>query len=87
MKIDQIINLWNKSKYKYLWLKSMPVVNHKGEITWGTGIYHKGETILCVGEYKVEDYLKKIYKESIFMFEETAPIEDYISFRIILKGE
>ena len=82
MKIEEIINLWNKSKYKTLMLKSMPCVNHLGELTCGTGIYTKGQTIMCGGEYKVEDYLKEIYDGSIFMLEE---VKDYICFKMILK--
>lgn len=84
MNIQQIIKLWNKSKYKTIMLQSLPCVNHIGEITWGTGIYHKGEKIHCGGEYEIEDYLLKIYKDSIFIFE--CVEEDYILFKQILKG-
>ena len=84
MKIEDIINLWNKSKYDKLIIKSLPCINHLGELTYGSGIYSKGQTILCGGEYKVEDYLIKIYKGSIFMLE---GITDYsICFKIILRG-
>ena len=82
MKIDEIIKLWNKSKYEILMLKSMPCINHQGELTYGTGIYTKGQKIICGGEYNVEDYLMKIYKGSIFMLER---VEDYICFKIIIK--
>lgn len=85
MKIEQIINLWNKSRYETIMIHSLPCVNHKGEITCGTGIYNKNQIILCGGEYKVEDYLSKIYKGSIFIFEYVE--ENYIVFRQILKGE
>lgn len=83
MKIEEVINLWNKSKYETLMLKSMPCVNHLGEITYGTSIYKKGQIIMCGGSYKVEDYLIKIYKGSIFMLEK---VKDYICFKIILRG-
>lgn len=83
MKIEEVINLWNKSKYETLMLRSMPCVNHLGEITYGTGIYTKGQTIMCGGVYKVEDYLIEKYKGSIFMLEE---VKDYICFKIILRG-
>ena len=82
MKIDEIIKLWNKSKYETLMLKSMPCINHQGELTYGTGVYTKGQTIMCGGEYSVEDYLIKIYDGSIFMLEE---VEDYICFKMIIK--
>ena len=82
MKIDEVINLWNKSKYKTLMLKSMPCINHQGELTYGTGIYTKGQTIMRGGEYSVEDYLMKIYADSIFILEE---VEDYICFKMIIK--
>lgn len=85
MKIDDIIKLWNKSRYETIMLHSLPCVNHKGEITCGTSIYNKNQIILCGGEYKVEDYLSQIYKGSIFIFEYVK--EDYIVFRQILKGE
>lgn len=83
MNIQQIINLWNRSKYKTIMLQSLPCVNHEGKIIWGTGIYHKGETICCGGEYQIEDYLLKIYKGSIFMFESDE--DDYLLFKQILK--
>lgn len=85
MKIEQIIYLWNKSKYKTLILKSLPVINHKGEITYGTGIYEKGQIILFGGEYKVDDYLLITFKKSIFMLENVT--DEYISFKEILKGD
>ena len=82
MKIDEVINLWNKSKYETLIIKSLPCINHLGELTYGTGVYTKGQTIMCCGEYSVEDYLMKIYEGSIFMLEE---VEDYICFKMIIK--
>lgn len=82
MSIEEIINLWNRSKYKTLMIKSLPCINHLGELTFGTGIYTKGQTILCSGEYNVEDYLMKIYEGSIFMLED---VKDYISFKMIIK--
>ena len=82
MKIDEVINLWNRSKYETLMLKSLPSVNHLGQIVYGTGVYTKGQTIMCGGEYNVEDYLMKIYENSIFMLEE---VEDYICFKMIIK--
>lgn len=82
MKIDEVINLWNRSKYETLMLKSLPSVNHLGQIVYGTGVYTKGQTIMCGGEYNVEDYLMKIYDGSIFMLEE---VEDYICFKMIIK--
>ena len=59
MKIEEIIKLWNKSKYETLMLKSMPCINHLGELTYGTGVYIKCQTIMCGREYSVEDYLKR----------------------------
>lgn len=85
MKIDQIIELWNKSKYNRLMIKTLPCINNEKEITWGTGIYTKGQKILCGGEYNIEDYLKEIYKNSIFMLEFYE--EEMIAFKIIIKGE
>ena len=82
MNIEEIINLWNRSKYKTLMIKSLPCINHLGELTWGTGVYTKGQTILCGGEYNVEDYLIKIYEDSIFMLEK---VEDYISLKMIIR--
>lgn len=85
MNIEKIIDLWNKSKYKTIMLQSLPCVNHRGEITYGTGIYNKKQIILCGGEYPVEEYLKKIYKGSIFILDYVK--DDYIVFNQILKGE
>lgn len=85
MKIEQIIYLWNKSKYQTLILQSLPVINHKGEITYGTGIYEKGQIILFGGEYKVDDYLLTIFKNSLFMFERVT--DEYILFKEIIKGD
>lgn len=82
MNIKEVINLWDKSKYDRLMIKSLPCVNHDGEITRGTGIYTKNQTILCGGEYNVEDYLMKIYEDCIFKLEY---VEDYISFEIIMR--
>lgn len=84
MNIDKIIDLWNKSKYKTIMINSLPGVNDKGEITHGTGIYNKEQIILCGGEYKVEDYLRKIYKGSIFILDYVK--DEYIVFSQILKG-
>lgn len=81
MIIEEIIKLWNRSKYETLMLKSLPSVNHLGEIICGTGVYTKGQTIMCGGSYKVEDYLMEIYENSLFMLEE---VEDYICFKMIL---
>lgn len=83
MNIQQIIDLWNESKYETIMLQSLPCVNHKGEITYGTGIYNKNQTIMCGGLLKVEDYLSKTYKSSIFMFEYVK--DDYLVFKQILK--
>ena len=43
MNIEQVINLWDKSKYKTILIKNLPVVNHIGEIVYGTGFYDKGQ--------------------------------------------
>lgn len=85
MNIDKIIDLWNMSKYKTIMINSLPVVNDKGVITYGTGIYNKEQIILFGGEYKVEDYLRKIYKGSIFILDYVE--DEYILFRQILKGD
>lgn len=82
MNIEEIISLWNRSKYKTLMLKSLPSINHLGELNLGIGVYTKGQTILCGGSYNVEDYLMKIYEDSIFMLEE---VEDYICFKMIIR--
>lgn len=87
MKIEEIINLWNKSNCNTLMIRSMPCVNHKGDITWGTGFYRKGDTICCGKKYKVEDYLKKMYIGSIFMFDYNDNNKDYIVFNIILRSD
>ena len=68
MNIEQVINLWDQSKYKTLCIKGLPVVNHKGEITYGTGFYDKGQTIIFGGEIPVYSYLKQIYKNSLLIF-------------------
>ena len=83
MNIKEIISLWNRSKYKTIMIRSLPSVNHKGELICGTGVYSKNQTIMCGGEYNVEDYLMKIYEGSIFMLEE---VEDYILFKMIIRG-
>lgn len=85
MNIDKIIDLWSKSKYKTIMINSLPCVNHNGEISHGTGIYKKDQIILCGGEYKVEDYLRIIYKGSIFILDYVK--DDYIVFSQILKGD
>ena len=82
MNIEEIINLWNRSKYETLMIKSLPSINHLGELYYGIGIYKKGQEILCGGLYNVEDYLIKIYEGSIFMLEK---VEDYISFKMIFR--
>ena len=82
MNIEQIINLWDKSKYKKLVIKTLPVVNHIGEVVYGTGFYTKGQTILCGGEIPVYSYLKQIYKNSLFIYEDT---KDYIIFKQYYK--
>ena len=83
MTIQDIILLWNRSKYDRLMIKGLPCVDSNGEITWGTAIYRKGQTILCGGEYNVEDYLRRIYNGSIFILDN---VEDCISFKMIMKG-
>lgn len=85
MKIEDIIRLWNKSKYDTIFIQDLPCVNHEREITFGTGIYKKGETITCGGKYEIEDYLKKMYKGSIFMFDYAN--EYYLAFKVIMKGD
>lgn len=82
MKIEEIINLWNKSKYETLMIQTLPCINHLGELTYGTGVYTKGQIIISGGEYQVEDYLKKIYNNSIFMLDE---VDEYISFKMVIK--
>lgn len=82
MKIERIIDLWNQSKYETLIIKGLPCINSEKEITWGTGIYRKGQIILNAGEHKVEDYLKDIYKDSIFIFERV--LDDDLVFRRII---
>ena len=84
MKIEDIIRLWNRSKYDTIFIESLPCVNHEREITFGTGIYRKGETILCGGKYEIEDYLKSMYKGSIFMLDSVD--EYYLTFKMIMKG-
>lgn len=78
MNIEQVIDLWNKSKYKELIIKTLPVVNHLGEIIYGTGLYSKGQIICYGGETPVYDYLRRIYEKSLFIYEDT---KDYIVFR------
>lgn len=87
MKIEQIIKLWNKSKYDYLILKTLPCINHLGELTYGTAIHKKGSTILYGSELKIEDYLIKAYKDSIFIIEDLGENEDSIKFKMIIKGD
>lgn len=82
MNIEQVINLWDKSKYKTLAIKTFPVVNHIGEIVYGTGFYNKGQIILCGGEIPVYSYLKQIYENSLFIYEDT---KDYIIFKQYYK--
>ena len=82
MNIEQVINLWDKSKHKTLCIKTLPIVNHIGEITYGTGFYDKGQIILCGGEIPVYSYLKQIYKNSLFIYEDT---KDYIIFKQCYK--
>ena len=77
MTIEQVIYLWDKSNYKTLIIKFLPCVNHKGEIICGTGIYEKGQTILCGGEKPVYEYLKEVYKNSTFIYKN---VRDYIYF-------
>jgi len=78
MNIEQVINIWNESTYKTLCIKTLPIVNHKGEVIYGTGFYDKGKVILFRGETPVYDYLKEIYKDSLFIYEDT---KDYIIFK------
>ena len=85
MNIEQIIDLWNNSKYDTLILNSLPVINHKGELTHGTGVYTKKQTILCGGVYKVDDYLLKVFNKSLYMLENVT--DYYISFKEIIKGD
>lgn len=86
MKIEEIIKLWKKSKYDYLILKTLPCINHLGELIYGTGIYKKGSTILQGIELKIEDYLIEAYKDSFFIIEDSGVIEDSIKFKMIIKG-
>lgn len=85
MTIHQVIKLWQQSKYNTLMLTSLPVINHKGEITHGTGIYNKGQTITSGKEYKVEEYLQYIYKDNIYILDKVS--DDYISFKTIYRKE
>ena len=85
MKIEDIIRLWNGSKYDMIFIQGLPCVNHEKEITFGTGIYRKGEIIACGGKYEIEEYLKKIYKGSIFMFVSESAY--HLCFKMIIKGE
>lgn len=85
MKIEQIINLWNKGKYEYLIIETLPSLNWEKKISWGTGVYKKGQKILCGREYTVEDYLKKTYKNSIFVLESFT--DDSLTFKIVIEGE
>lgn len=82
MNIEQIIKLWDESKYKTLIIKTLPVVNHLGEITYGTGFYNKNQIILSGGEIAVYDYLKQIFKNSLFIYEDS---EEFIVFRQFYK--
>ncbi len=85
MKIEDIIRIWNQSKYDTIFIQGLPCVNHEKEITLGTGIYRKGETITCGGKYEIEYYLKSMYKGSIFMFDSAD--EYYLVFKMIIKGD
>lgn len=87
MNIEQIIKLWNKSNCNTLMIRSMPCVNHEGDIIWGTDVYRKGQTICCGGEYMIEDYLKKIYDGSTFMFDYDRNHKEYIVFSVMLRGD
>ena len=84
MNIKEIIDLWNRSKHNTLMIRSLPCINDNGEVTYGTGIYTKGQIIMCGGEYNVEGYLMKIYENSIFMIDEG---EGYLLFKMIIRGD
>lgn len=85
MAIHQVIKLWQQSKYNTLMLTTLPVVNHKGEITYGTGVYNKGQTIISGREYTVEEYLQQLYKDYIYILDEVS--DSYLSFKAIYRKE
>ena len=70
------------SKYDRLCIETLPVVNHKKEVVCGLGFYHKEEIILCGGEIPVYEYLKNVYKDSLFLYMGT---NDYIRFKQIKR--
>lgn len=70
MEIEYVINLWNKSNYKYLMIKSLPTINHLGEITFGTAIFRKNQEVLAGGVYHINDYLRLIYKDCLFIIDD-----------------
>lgn len=85
MNIKQVINLWQQSKYNKLILTTLPVINHQGEITQGTGIYTKGEHISFGKVYTIEEYLQHIHKDSIYMLDSIE--HGYLSFKEIYRKE
>ena len=79
-KYRRILQIRNKSNYKYLMIKSLPCINHLGEITFGTAIYKKNQEILLGGIYKVNDYLRLIYKDCLFIIDDNL---EHLCFKMI----
>ena len=80
MDIEYIINLWDRSNYKYIMIKSLPSINHLGEITFGTAVFRKGQEILMGGIYNVNEYLRIIYKDCLFIIDEDL---EHLCFKMI----
>ena len=65
-------------------IKSLPCLNHLGEITFGTRIYRKNHEIILGGIYNVNDYLRLIYKYCLFIIDDNL---EYLCFKIIKDGK
>lgn len=86
MTIEDVVNLWKRSKYNQLFLRTEPCINHLGELTYGTCIYRKDQTIIADGEERtIYDYLLKRDKNLIYMFDESLSNDTSLGFKVILN--
>ncbi len=84
MNIEEVIYLWDKSKYRKMILKSLPVIDHCKNLVRPSGVYEKDTYITLGGHIPIYDYLKDLYKKSIFIVDSW---NDYLEVREIIRGK
>ena len=87
MNIDKVIELWQKSKYKYLLIRSMPVVRDDKEVVKPSALLNRNDKYCFGKEMSVFDYILATHNKNSLYYLEEIKDNEMLIFNEIIKGE